>query len=75
MLDNNKFIMSLKCSWDRLIIGHNLWTSILKAINGEDFFSLLLEFGDVFIFECVIPKHNKFWKDVFNSMHYVIKSF
>lgn len=47
----------------------------MKAINSEDFVSLLLEFGDAFIIECVIPKHNNFWKDVFNSMLYVIKSY
>ena len=50
MLDINKFIMSLKCSWiRRLIVGHSSWTSILKAINGEDFVNWLLDFGDAFI--------------------------
>lgn len=69
MLDINKFIMSLKCSWiKRLIVGHSSWTSILKAINGEDFVSLLFDYGDAFITECVIPKNNNFWKDVFKSM-------
>lgn len=42
MLDINKFIMSLKCSWiKRLIVGHSSWTSILKDINGEDFNQLV----------------------------------
>lgn len=42
MLDMNKFIMSLKCSWiKRLIVGHSSWTSILKDINGEDFNQLV----------------------------------
>ena len=73
MLDINKFIMSLKCSWiRRLIVGHSSWTSILKAINGEDFVNWLLDFGDAFITECVIPKNNNFWKDVFKSMLYVL---
>lgn len=35
---------------------------------------IVLDFDDAFIFECVIPKYNVFWQDVFNSFLCVIKS-
>lgn len=76
MLEMNKFIMSLKCSWlKRLIKGKKSWIDIFEAINGVQIVNKLLDFGDAFISECVIPKNNVFWQDVFNSFLCVIKSF
>lgn len=63
MLEMNKFIMSLKCSWlKRLIKGKKSWIDIFEAINGVQIVNKLLDFGDAFISECVIPKNNVFGK-------------
>ncbi|XP_056019638.1 uncharacterized protein LOC125668194 [Ostrea edulis] len=56
-------------------MGNKSWVDIFEAINGHDFVHKLLDFGDAFISECVIPENNILWQDVFNSMLHVIKSF
>ena len=57
MLEMNKFIMSLKCSWlKRLIKGKKSWIDIFEAINGVQIVNKLLDFGDAFVSECVIQK-------------------
>ena len=68
--------MFLKCSWfKRLLFDKKSWVDIFETINGSDFVYKLLDFGDAFIYEYVIPKNNIFWKDVFNSMLCVMKSY
>ena len=49
MLNLEKFLMSLKCSWIRRIVsGEQAWICIMKALYGNDIASCIENFGDDF---------------------------
>lgn len=51
------------------------WVNIFFAINGDDDLQKLNDFGDIFIFECLLKENNAFWTDVFASWTCYVKSF
>ena len=49
MLNLEKFVMSLKCSWIRRIVsGEQAWIGIMNALYGNNIASCIEDFGDDF---------------------------
>ena len=68
-MDNiDNFIKSSKCSWiKKLTTSNQPWNDILLAIHGHDVvLKKMLDFGDVYIIDILIPQNDSFLSDVFN---------
>lgn len=66
MVDVRSFIILFKCIWiKRLICLYKLWMDIFYVFNGDDILQKLYDFGDSFVFDCLLKENNVFWKDVF----------
>lgn len=76
MVDVRSFITSLKCTWiKRLTCSHKPWMDIFYALNGDDILQKLYDFGDSFVFDCLLKENNAFWKDVLIAWSCYMKSF
>lgn len=65
MVDVRSFIILFKCIWiKRLICLYKLWMDIFYVFNGDDILQKLYDFGDSFVFDCLLKENNVFWKDV-----------
>ena len=72
MLNLEKFVMSLKCSWIRRIVsGEQAWIGIMNALYGNNIASCIEDFGDDFYTNMIKENKNHFWKDVFLSWQFV----
>lgn len=57
MVDVRSFITSLKCTWiKRLTCSHKPWMDIFYALNGDDILQKLYDFGDSFVFDCLLKE-------------------
>jgi hypothetical protein len=57
----------------RLLVSNSPWVDIFVAINGHDVGRNILDFGDDYISNILIPKNNNLWCDVFGSLLSVMK--
>ena len=68
MLNLEKFVMSLKCSWIRRIVsGEQAWIGIMNALYGNNIASCIEDFGDDFYTNMIKENKNHFRIDVFLS--------
>ena len=64
MVDVEKFISSLKCSWmKRVLFTDQAWLNIFKSNFGNDIVNNLYDFGDEYLTEIICNCKNKFWND------------
>ena len=71
MIDIKNFMISLKSTWlRRLYQDERKWMSLIKC---KVDLHKLAHCGDAYLIKCYNNTHNIFWKDVFLSVHKILK--